>query len=79
MKLNNYFVDMKYLPIFRHVRDSYLSDQNRPASTTLAISGLAREGALLEVEAIAVRAQPPSKQAQLGRKLRVQDAPTRTE
>jgi enamine deaminase RidA (YjgF/YER057c/UK114 family) len=54
VKLNNYFVDMKYLPIFRHVRDSYLSDQNRPASTTVAISGLAREEALLEVEAIAV-------------------------
>ena len=51
VKLN---VDMKYLPIFRHVRDSYLSDQNRPASTTVAISDLAREGALLEVEAIAV-------------------------
>jgi hypothetical protein len=46
--------NMKYLPIFRHVRDSYLSDQNRPASTAVAISGLAREGALLEVEAIAV-------------------------
>ena len=54
VKLNNYFVDMKYLPIFRHVRDSYLSDQKRPASTTVAISSLAREGALLEVEAIAV-------------------------
>jgi hypothetical protein len=54
VKLNNYFVDMKYLPIFRQVRDSYLSDRNRPASTTLAISGLAREGALLEVEAVAV-------------------------
>jgi len=54
VKLNNYLVDMKYLSIFRHVRDSYLSDQNRPASTAVAISGLAREGALLEVEAIAV-------------------------
>lgn len=58
VKLNNYLVDMKYLPIFRHVRDSYLSDQNRPASTTVAISGLAREGALLEVEAIAVLPAP---------------------
>jgi enamine deaminase RidA (YjgF/YER057c/UK114 family) len=36
------------------VRDSYLSDLNRPASTTVAISGLAREEALIEVEAIAV-------------------------
>jgi 2-iminobutanoate/2-iminopropanoate deaminase len=54
VKLNNYFVDMKYLPIFRQVRDSYLGDKDRPASTTLAISGLAREGALLEIEAVAV-------------------------
>jgi hypothetical protein len=36
------------------VRDSYLQDRNRPASTTIAISGLAREGALLEIEAVAV-------------------------
>ena len=54
VKLNNYLVDVKYLPIFRQVRDSYLADKDRPASTTLAISGLAREGALLEVEAVAV-------------------------
>jgi enamine deaminase RidA (YjgF/YER057c/UK114 family) len=54
VKFNNYLVDLKYLPVFRQVRDSYLSDQNRPASTTLAISGLAREGALLEIEAVAV-------------------------
>ena len=45
---------MKYLPIFRQVRDSYLADRDRPASTTIAISGLAREGALLEIEAVAV-------------------------
>jgi enamine deaminase RidA (YjgF/YER057c/UK114 family) len=54
VKLNNYLVDVKYLPTFRQVRDSYLSDKNRPASTTIAISGLAREGALLEIEAVAV-------------------------
>jgi enamine deaminase RidA (YjgF/YER057c/UK114 family) len=54
VKLNNYFVDMKYLPTFRQVRDSYLADKDRPASTTIAISGLAREGALLEVEAVAM-------------------------
>ena len=54
VKLNNYLTDLKYLPIFRQVRDSYLADANRPASTTIAISGLAREGALLEIEAVAV-------------------------
>lgn len=54
VKLNNYLIDTKYLPVFRQVRDSYLPDNNRPASTTIAISGLAREGALLEIEAVAV-------------------------
>jgi 2-iminobutanoate/2-iminopropanoate deaminase len=54
LKMNNYLIDMKYLPAFRQVRDSYLADENRPASTTIAISGLAREGALLEIEAVAV-------------------------
>ncbi len=54
VKLNNYLIDTKYLPAFRQVRDSYLPDNNRPASTTIAISGLAREGALLEIEAVAV-------------------------
>jgi enamine deaminase RidA (YjgF/YER057c/UK114 family) len=58
VKLNNYLVDIKYLPVFRQVRDSYLQDHNRPASTTLAILGLAREGALIEIEAVAV--MPPT-------------------
>ena len=66
VKLNTYLVDLKHLPTLRQVRDSYLADQNRPASTTIGISGLAREGALLEIEAIAVlpaaaRAKPASK------------------
>jgi enamine deaminase RidA (YjgF/YER057c/UK114 family) len=59
VKLNNYLVDVKYLPTFRQVRDSYLADKNRPASTTIAISALAREGALLEIEAVAVL--PPAR------------------
>jgi enamine deaminase RidA (YjgF/YER057c/UK114 family) len=54
VKLNNYLVDLNQLAIFRQVRDSYLADENRPASTTIAISGLAREGAMLEIEAVAV-------------------------
>jgi enamine deaminase RidA (YjgF/YER057c/UK114 family) len=63
VKLNNYLVDIKYLPIFRQVRDSYLPDANRPASTTIAISGLAREGALLEIEAVAVLPKVARKKA----------------
>ena len=54
VKLNNYLVDVGDLPTFREVRDSYLAKNDRPASTTIAISGLAREGALIEIEAVAV-------------------------
>jgi len=60
VKFNNYLVDRANLPTFREVRDGYLAENDRPASTTIAISGLAREGALLEIEAVAVlpRATP---------------------
>ena len=53
VKLNNYLVDHAHLPTFREVRDSYLAADYRPASTTIAISGLARDGALIEIEAVA--------------------------
>ena len=65
VKLNNYLVNLKDLPTFRQVRDSYLGDRDRPASTTIAISGLAREGALLEVEAVAVL--PPARSEPAGK------------
>jgi enamine deaminase RidA (YjgF/YER057c/UK114 family) len=52
VKLNNYLTDLSHLPIFREVRDMYLNKAAPPASTTIQISGLAREGALLETEAI---------------------------
>jgi enamine deaminase RidA (YjgF/YER057c/UK114 family) len=54
VKLNNYLVDMAHLPIFREVRDKYLNKAAPPASTTIQISNFARDGALLEVEAVAV-------------------------
>lgn len=54
IKLNNYMTDMKYLPIFRVVRDRYVNTASPPASTTVAISKLAIDEALLEIEAIAV-------------------------
>jgi enamine deaminase RidA (YjgF/YER057c/UK114 family) len=63
VKLNNYLLDMNDLPVFREVRDSYLGRGNRPASTTIAIAGLAREGALLEIEAVAVLAAARSRAA----------------
>jgi enamine deaminase RidA (YjgF/YER057c/UK114 family) len=54
VKINNYLVDMSHIAIFREVRDKFLTAAAPPASTTVAISQLARPGALFEIEAIAV-------------------------
>ena len=54
VKINNYLVDMSHIPIFREVRDQHFNMAAPPASTTVAISQLARPGALFEIEAIAV-------------------------
>jgi enamine deaminase RidA (YjgF/YER057c/UK114 family) len=54
VKVTNLLADTKYLPIFREVRTQYLNSAALPASTTVAISQFAREGALLEVEAVAM-------------------------
>jgi enamine deaminase RidA (YjgF/YER057c/UK114 family) len=54
VKINNYLVDMSHIPIFREVRDKHFDMSAPPASTTVAISQLARPGALFEIEAIAV-------------------------
>jgi enamine deaminase RidA (YjgF/YER057c/UK114 family) len=54
VKLNNYLTDMAHLGIFREVRDRHIDTSAPPASTTIAISGLARPGALIEIEAVAV-------------------------
>ena len=54
VKINNYLVDMSHIPIFREVRDKHFNMSAPPSSTTVAISQLARPGALFEIEAIAV-------------------------
>jgi enamine deaminase RidA (YjgF/YER057c/UK114 family) len=54
VKVNNYLVDMAHLPILRDVRGAYFGRENPPASTTVAVSTLARDGALYEIDAIAV-------------------------
>src|SRR5262249_13911151 len=64
VKINNYLVDMSHISIFREVRDSHFNMSAPPASTTVAISQLARPGALFEIEAIAVL---PAKQAKAGK------------
>ena len=55
VKLNAYLTDIRaQLPIYREVRDLFVNVAAPPASTTIEISKLAREGALLEVEAVAI-------------------------
>lgn len=54
VKLNNYLLDIAYLPIVRDVRVAYVKGDNPPASTTLQVSGFALVGALLEIEAVAM-------------------------
>jgi enamine deaminase RidA (YjgF/YER057c/UK114 family) len=55
VKLNAYLTDIRaQLPIYREVRDKYINTAAPPASTTIEIPKLAREGALIEVEAVAV-------------------------
>ncbi|HYA05886.1 MAG TPA: RidA family protein [Xanthobacteraceae bacterium] len=58
VKVNNYLIDMAHLPIYFEVRDRYVDTKNPPASTTVQISKLARDGALYEIEAIAVVPEP---------------------
>ncbi len=54
VKLTNYFVDIAHIGQFREVRDRFVDTAAPPASTAVAIAALARPGALIEVEAIAV-------------------------
>jgi enamine deaminase RidA (YjgF/YER057c/UK114 family) len=53
VKLNSYLAQIAHLPILREVRARYLDPAALPASTTIAVTGFAREGALLEIEAVA--------------------------
>jgi enamine deaminase RidA (YjgF/YER057c/UK114 family) len=54
VKFTSYFTDISHLGVFRAVRDRFVDTAAPPASTAVAISALARPGALIEVEAIAV-------------------------
>jgi enamine deaminase RidA (YjgF/YER057c/UK114 family) len=54
VKLNYYLLDRTQVPVLREVRDLYVNTEAPPASTLVEVSGLALEGLLLEIEAIAV-------------------------
>ena len=78
VKINNYLTDLPaHLPIFREVRDMYLNMAKPPASTTIQISALAREGALLETEAIAMLAPAAGSKAASSRRGSAKKAPAR--
>jgi enamine deaminase RidA (YjgF/YER057c/UK114 family) len=54
VKVTGYFVDLVHLPIYLEVRDQYVNTGAPPASTAIQIVKLAHEGALFELEAVAV-------------------------
>jgi enamine deaminase RidA (YjgF/YER057c/UK114 family) len=54
VKMVSYLKDTAHLPILREVRARHLNQAALPASTTISGIGFAVEGALLEVEVIAV-------------------------
>ena len=53
VKANNFLVDIAHLPILREVRNAYFNMVAPPASTTIAVAALAREGALFEIDVVA--------------------------
>jgi enamine deaminase RidA (YjgF/YER057c/UK114 family) len=54
VKLNVYMLDLrKHQPIWSEIKQQYVNRNAPPASTTVQVSLLTREGALLEVEAVA--------------------------
>ena len=54
VKITNFFTDMAHLPAFFEIRDRYVNTKAPPASTAVQIGKLARDGALFEIEAVAV-------------------------
>jgi reactive intermediate/imine deaminase len=63
VKITVFFVDMAHLPLFFEVRDKYVNTKAPPASTAIQIGRLAREGALVEIEAVAVAPDRTSRPA----------------
>ncbi len=54
VKVTAFFVDISNIQTYLEVRDRYVNTKAPPASTAIQISKLARDGALFEIEAIAV-------------------------
>jgi enamine deaminase RidA (YjgF/YER057c/UK114 family) len=54
VKMNSYIIEIEHQAILRDVRKLYMNMAAPPASTSVRVGGFAREGVLLEVEAVAV-------------------------
>lgn len=54
VKINSYLLNMGDLKHFREVRDMYINTAAPPASTLVAVSKLAIDGLLFEIEAVAM-------------------------
>lgn len=54
VKINMYLTDAKQLPLLREVRDGFVNTSAPPTSTTVEVSRLMAEGAMFEIEAVAV-------------------------
>jgi enamine deaminase RidA (YjgF/YER057c/UK114 family) len=53
VKLTVYLTDLADLPIFRQVRDEYISADHPPASSLVQVAGLVHPEARVEIEALA--------------------------
>src|SRR5215204_2499185 len=67
VKITNFFIDMAHLQAFFEVRDRYVNTKAPPASTAIQIGRLAREGAVFEIEAVAVIPDRAAKAVRLKR------------
>jgi enamine deaminase RidA (YjgF/YER057c/UK114 family) len=55
VKMTVYLTDIRaQLPLHREIREKYVNKASPPASTTIEISRLAREGGLIEVDVTAI-------------------------
>ncbi len=53
VKLTVYLTDLADLPVFRRIRDEYVSADYPPASSLVQVSGLVHPEARVEIEALA--------------------------
>jgi enamine deaminase RidA (YjgF/YER057c/UK114 family) len=54
VKLGYFVLDVGQIASVRTIRDEYVNTNQPPASTLVQVSALAREGALIEVDAVAI-------------------------